>query len=55
MDTFLGNSMVSDEEYQNVSIKIYGSLSGGVLDDSKTPATLDEVVATVKWKNRNCQ
>jgi hypothetical protein len=50
-----GHAMTSAEQYQNVSIYIYGSLSGGEFDDSKAPATLDEVVATVKWKNRKCQ
>ena len=55
MIQFSGNSMVSDEEYKNVSIQIYGGLSGDVLGKRKTPATVDEVVATLKWKNRSCQ
>ena len=49
--TFLGQGMVSDEEYQNISIRIYGIASpsgkGGVI--------ADEVAATLTWKNRMCQ
>ena len=51
MTNFSGQSMVSDEEYQNVSIQIYG----GVTPDGKVAVIVDEVTATLKWKNRNCQ
>jgi hypothetical protein len=44
MDYLSGNSWVSDEEYQNVSIHIYGKISTG-----------EEVTATLEWKNRKCQ
>lgn len=50
MMTFVGQGMVSDEEYQNVSIEIYGNAvpnNGGIL--------ADQIVATLKWKNRRCQ
>jgi hypothetical protein len=49
MDNFGGNSLVSDEEYEKVSIQIYGRLSG------EAGTTLEEVTATLKWKNRKCQ
>jgi hypothetical protein len=51
MDNFSGNSLVSDEEYQNVSIQIYSA----VLSEKKDAVTADEVTATLKWKNRKCQ
>jgi hypothetical protein len=51
LTTFSGRGMVSDEEYQNVSIRIYGDVSPG----GEAAATVDEVTATLKWKNRNCQ
>jgi hypothetical protein len=46
-----GLAMVSDEEYQNVSIKIYGELSPG----GEKAATVNEVAAALKWKNRKCE
>jgi hypothetical protein len=51
MDYLSGNSWVSDEEYENVSIQIYGGASSA----SKTGTTADGVAATLKWKNRKCQ
>jgi hypothetical protein len=51
MASFSGRGVVSDEEYQNVSIQIYGNVSHA----GKKAATMDEVTATLKWKNRNCQ
>jgi hypothetical protein len=51
MTTFSGRAIVSDEEYQNVSIHIYGQVS----PDGKATATMDEVTATLKWKDRNCR
>ncbi len=48
---FLGNSMIRNEEYQNVSIQIYGTLA--VNDNGGF--TGDEVAATLKWKKRTCQ
>jgi hypothetical protein len=44
--------MDTNEEYQNVSIDIYGSYSP---TDGKGGATGEEVAATLKWKNRKCQ
>jgi hypothetical protein len=52
MTTFSGRGMISGEEYQNVSIRIFGSFSPA---DGKEGATLDEVAATLTWKNRKCQ
>ena len=51
MTTQSGASMVSDEEYQNVSIQIYSA----VLSERKGAVTADEVTAALKWKNRSCQ
>ena len=51
MSTFSGRGMVSDEEYQNVSIQIYSALSL----DGKAIASGDEVTARLSWKNRKCQ
>jgi hypothetical protein len=50
MDVMSGNGVVSDEEYQNVSIQMYASASPA---DNGT--TVDEVTATLKWKNRKCE
>lgn len=49
-----GRAIVSDEEYQNVSIRIYGAVSGKLFDTDKSGATVIEMVATLKWKNRDC-
>ena len=46
-----GASMVSDEEYQNVSIQIYSA----VVSEKKDAVTADQVTATLQWKNRKCQ
>jgi hypothetical protein len=48
----VGNNITMSTEYENVSIQIYGnatpsSAQGGI--------TVDDVVATIKWKNRKCQ
>jgi hypothetical protein len=51
MTTQSGANMVSNEEYQNVSIEIYGSASPA----GKSGTQVDEVAATLKWKNRKCQ
>jgi hypothetical protein len=51
MSTFSGRGMVSDEEYQNVSIQIYSN----VFSKEKDAVAANEVIATLKWKNRNCQ
>jgi hypothetical protein len=51
--TFIsGRGMDTNEEYQNVSIDIFGSYSP---TDGKGGATGEEVAATLKWKNRKCQ
>lgn len=49
--TVSGRGMIGDEEYQNVSIRIFGRFSPA---DGKDGATLDEVAATLTWKNRRC-
>jgi hypothetical protein len=51
MTTFEGRGMVSDEQYQNVMIEIYGNASPA----GEGEIVADEVVATLKWKNRTCQ
>ena len=52
MTTVSGRGMISDEEYQNVSIRIFGKITSA---DGKDGASLDEVAATLTWKNRKCQ
>jgi len=52
MTTVSGRGMISDEEYQNVSIRIFGKITS---PDGKDGASLDEVAATLTWKNRKCQ
>lgn len=52
MTTFSGRGMVSNEEYQNVSIQIFGNFSPA---DGKDGATEEEVTATLTWKSRKCQ
>lgn len=51
MITFSGNGMVDDEEYQNVSIRIYSETTPTGSD----AVTADELAATLTWKNRKCQ
>ena len=51
MATVSGRGMIDDEEYQNASIRIFGDYS----PDGKGGGTLDEVAATLTWKNRKCQ
>jgi len=51
MTTVSGRGMIDDEEYQNASIRIFGNYS----PDGKGGGTLDEVAATLTWKNRKCQ
>jgi len=52
MTTVSGRGMISDEEYQNVSIRIFEKITSA---DGKDGASLDEVAATLTWKNRKCQ
>jgi hypothetical protein len=47
-----GRGTATDEEYQNVSIEIFGNFSPA---DGKDGATEDQVAATLKWKNRKCR
>ena len=44
-----GQSLVTNIDFENVSIQIYGdaTISAGT--------TVDEVTATLKWKNRKCR
>lgn len=51
MTTFEGQGMVSDDEYRNVSVQIYGNTSPA----GRNGMMVDELVATLKWKNRRCQ
>lgn len=52
MTTFAGQGMVSDDEYQDVSIRIYSVIS----PTSKAAYREDEVPAdTLTWKNRKCE
>jgi hypothetical protein len=48
-----GSSMVSHEEYQNVSIQIYSALT--VNAKGRITEVGDQLAATLKWKNRTCQ
>jgi hypothetical protein len=49
---FIGSTMVTDEEYENISIRIYGE----ILHGSKVKHIVaEDVVATIQWKNRKCQ
>jgi hypothetical protein len=52
MTNISGRGMDSDDEYQNVSIHIFGNVSP---DDGKDGATVEEVAATLTWKNRSCK
>ena len=47
-----GRGTVTNEEYENVSIEIFGNFSPA---DGKDGATEDQVAATLKWKNRKCR
>jgi hypothetical protein len=46
-----GHSLNTEIDFQNVSIQIYGDAS----TDGKGGTKVDEVVATLKWKNRKCR
>jgi hypothetical protein len=47
-----GRGMTTDIEFENVSIRIYGTTS---FSNKSNEATVNEVLATVKWKQRGCQ
>jgi hypothetical protein len=47
-----GGSLTTNIDFENVSIQIYGAASPA---DGKGGTTVDEVAATLKWKNRRCQ
>jgi hypothetical protein len=49
--TEIGQGLTITKDFEKVSIQIYGALSSS----SKREATVNEVAATLKWKNRNCQ
>ena len=52
MTTFAGQVIVSDDEYQNVSIHIYNAIS----PTGEAAYREDEVpAATLTWKNRKCE
>lgn len=46
MDVIAGNGVVSDEEYQNISIQSYSNPAA---------STTGALTATLRWKNRKCQ
>lgn len=46
-----GQSLTTNVDFENVSIQIYGNASSA----GKGGTTVDEVAATLKWKNRKCQ
>ena len=47
-----GHSLTMNIEFENVSIQIYGATSPS---DRKNEITVNEVIATVKWKHRICR
>ena len=47
-----GDSLTTNIEFENVSIQIYGATSPS---DHKREITVNEVIATVKWKQRMCR
>jgi hypothetical protein len=47
----MGGGMATIRVFENVSIDIYGATSHA----RKHETIADEVVATIKWKNRKCQ
>jgi hypothetical protein len=44
-----GHSLTTNTDYENVSIQIYSDASPG-----QGGITVDDVLATIKWKNRKC-
>ena len=46
-----GQSLTTNIDFQNVLIQIYGKTSSV----RKGEVVVDEVIATLKWKNRGCQ
>jgi hypothetical protein len=46
-----GQSMTTNIDFQNVSIEIYGATSSA----GEGGTVVDEVTATLRWKNRKCQ
>ncbi len=47
-----GHSLTTNIEFENVTLQIYGSTSPS---DRKNAIKVNEVVATVKWKDRICR
>jgi hypothetical protein len=47
-----GHSITTNTEYENVSIQVYSDASRV---SGQSGITADDVVATIKWKNRKCQ
>ncbi|MFZ0304506.1 MAG: hypothetical protein WAL75_17575 [Terracidiphilus sp.] len=47
-----GNALVTSEEYENVSIRIYSEATAA---STQREITASDVVATITWKHRNCQ
>jgi len=48
--TIVGPEMTTDTEYENVSIQIHSH----VLHASRKSEVVDDIAATIKWKNRKC-
>src|ERR1700719_3998088 len=50
--TEVGQSLTTTTDFQNVTIQIYAASSSTA---GKAGITIEEVAATLKWKNRKCQ
>lgn len=48
-----GHSLVTSKDFENVVIQIYGDVSPAA--GKRGTITVDEVAATLKWKNQRCQ
>ena len=48
----MGGGMTTSRDFENVWVHIYGATSPFA---GKHETIVDEVVATIKWKNRKCQ
>jgi hypothetical protein len=47
----VGNSLVTTLEFENISVGIYSAVSQSARKDE---TKVNEVVATIKWKNQTC-
>jgi hypothetical protein len=53
IDSLVGNSMETSEEYQNISIHTYRAIVGSPAKDRISVG--DIAAATIKWKHRTCR